>query len=164
LREKKDFARALEHAQASVTIHKALLAADHLKTAEALDEQGMSLLGLARYGEALRVYEEALAGKRKKLPPGHDDLHYSYDGVGQALLGLGRTREAIEALRQALTFTGVPPEMLGESGFALARALRQEGRHEEARAEAARARERLTQAGRTGRAADVEAWVASPGR
>jgi tetratricopeptide (TPR) repeat protein/predicted Ser/Thr protein kinase len=164
LREKKDFARALEHAQACVTIHKALLGADHLKIAEALDEQGMSLLGLARYGEALRVYEEALAGKRKQLPPGHDDLHYSYDGVGQALLGLGRTREAIEALRQALTFTGVPPEMLGESGFALARALRQEGRHEEARAEAARARERFTQAGRTGRAADVEAWVASLGR
>jgi tetratricopeptide (TPR) repeat protein/predicted Ser/Thr protein kinase len=164
LREKKDFARALEHAQASVTIHKALLAAEHLKIAEALDEQGMSLLGLARYDEALRVYEETLAVKRKQLPPAHDDLHYSHDGVGQALLGLGRTREAIEALRQALTFTGVPPEMLGESGFALARALRQEGRHEEARAEAARARERFTQAGRTGRAADVEAWVASLGR
>jgi tetratricopeptide (TPR) repeat protein/predicted Ser/Thr protein kinase len=161
LREKKDFARALEHAQASVTIHKALLSADHVKIAVALDEQGMSLLGLARYAEALRVYEEALAGKRKGLPPGHDDLHYSYDGVGQALLGLGRTREAIEALRQALTFTGVPPHMLGESGFALARALWQEGRHEEARAEAARARERFTQAGRTGRAADVEAWVSS---
>jgi tetratricopeptide (TPR) repeat protein/predicted Ser/Thr protein kinase len=159
LREKKDFARALEHAQASVTTHKALLAADHLKIAEALDEQGMSLLGLARYDEALRVYEEALAGKRQRLPPDHDDLHYSYDGVGQALLGLGRTREAIETLRQALTFTGVPPEMLGESGFALARALRQEGRHEEARVEAARARERFTQAGRTGRAADVEAWL-----
>ncbi len=164
LREKKDFARALEHAQACVTTHKALLAADHLKIAEALDEQGMSLLGLARYDEALRVYEEALAGKRKKLPPGHDDLHYSYDGVGQALLGLGRTREAIEALRQALSFTGVPPEMLGESGFALARALWQEGRHEEARAEAARARERFTQAGRTGRAADVDSWVTSLGR
>jgi tetratricopeptide (TPR) repeat protein len=164
LREKKGFARAMEHAQASVTIHKALLAADHLKIAEALDEQGMSLLGLARYDEALRAYEEALAVKRKQLPPGHDDLHYSYDGVGQALLGLGRTREAIEALRQALTFTGALPEMLGESGFALARALWQESRHEEARAEAARARERFTQAGRTGRAADVGAWAASLGR
>jgi len=164
LREKKDFARALEHAQASVTIHKTLLAAEHLKIAHALDEQGMSLLGLARHDEALRVYEEALAVKRKQLPPDHYDLHYSYDGVGQALLGLGRAREAIEALRQALTFADVPPEVLGESGFALARALKQEGRHAEAQAEAARARERFTLAGRTGRAAEIEAWVTSLGR
>ena len=121
LREKKDFARALEHSQASVAIHKALLAPDHLKIAEALDEQGMSLLGLARYEEALRVYEEALGDKLKRLEPDDEDLQYSYDGVGQALLGLGRTREAIESLRKALTFTGVPPALLGESGFSLAR-------------------------------------------
>jgi hypothetical protein len=59
-------------------------------------------------------------------------------GVFRAISRLASSSpEAIEALRQALTFTGVPPDMLGESGFALARALR---------------------------AADVEAWVSSLGR
>jgi tetratricopeptide (TPR) repeat protein/predicted Ser/Thr protein kinase len=164
LREKKDFTRALEHARTYVTLLEAFFGAEHLKVAEALDEEGMSLLGLERYDEALRVYEEALASKRKLLAPDDDDLQYSYDGVGQALLGLGRTREAIETLQRALTFTGVPPDALAETGFALARALRQEGRHEEARAEAARARERFTQAGRAARAADVEAWVSSLGQ
>ncbi|WP_426755072.1 protein kinase domain-containing protein [Myxococcus sp. Y35] len=159
LREQREFARALEHARASVALHRELLGGTHLKVAEALDEEGMSLLALGRNEEALKVYEEALAVKRAQLGPEHEDLQYSYDGVGQALLGLGRTREALVPLRKAVAFTGAQEDSLGESGFALARALWKEGQGEEARAEAAKARERFAASGRTSQADAVRAWL-----
>ncbi|NPC84323.1 tetratricopeptide repeat protein, partial [Pyxidicoccus fallax] len=161
LREQKDFPRALEHARASVAIHRELLGDGHVKVAEALDEEGMSLLGLGRYEEALKVYEAALAMKRQHLEPGAEELQYSYDGVGQALLGLGRTREALEPLRQAVSFADAEEDSLGESGFALARALFKEGQAEEARGVAAKATEHFTAAGREPRAKEVRSWLES---
>ncbi|WP_275902266.1 protein kinase domain-containing protein [Myxococcus vastator] len=159
LREQREFARALEHARASVALHRELLGDSHLKLAEALDEEGMSLLALGRNEEALKVYEAALAVKRAQLGPDDEDLQYSYDGVGQALLGLGRTREALVPLRKAVAFTDAQEDSLGESGFALARALWKEGQGAEARAEAAKARERFTASGRTLQADAVRAWL-----
>ncbi|GHG94824.1 serine/threonine-protein kinase [Comamonas sp. JC664] len=159
LREQRQFTRALEHARASVTLHRELLGGDHVKLAEALDEEGMSLLALGRHEEALKVYEAALAVKRARLAPDDEDLQYSYDGVGQALLGLGRTLEALEPLRKAVAFTGAQDDSLGESGFALARALWKEGQGAEARAEAAKARERFAASGRTSQADAVRAWL-----
>ncbi|MFP2956905.1 protein kinase domain-containing protein [Myxococcus sp. 1LA] len=158
-REQREFVRALAHARASVALHRELLGGSHLKLAEALDEEGMSLLALGRNEEALKVYEEALAVKRAQLEPDDEDLQYSYDGVGQALLGLGRTREALVPLRKAVAFTGAQEDSLGESGFALARALWKEGQGAEARTEAAKARERFTASGRTPQADAVRAWL-----
>ncbi|AKQ63410.1 Serine/threonine kinase family protein [Myxococcus hansupus] len=159
LRELRQFTRALEHARASVALHRELLGASHLKLAEALDEEGMSLLALDRHEEALKVYEAALSVKLTQLAPDDEDLQYSYDGVGQALLGLGRTREALVPLRKAVAFTGAQEDSLGESGFALARALWKEGQGVEARAEAAKARERFAASGRTSQADAVRAWL-----
>ncbi|WP_414115073.1 tetratricopeptide repeat protein [Corallococcus macrosporus] len=158
-REQREFVRALAHARASVALHRELLGNNHLKLAEALDEEGMSLLALGRNEEALKVYEEALAVKRAQLEPDDEDLQYSYDGVGQALLGLGRTREALVPLRKAVAFTGAQEDSLGESGFALARALWKEGQGAEARTEAAKARERFMASGRTPQAEAVRAWL-----
>ncbi|HZI09960.1 MAG TPA: serine/threonine-protein kinase, partial [Myxococcus sp.] len=126
-REQGDFAKALKHAQQSVALHRELLGSGHLKLAEALDEEGMSLLALGRYEEALKDYEEALAVKRQQLDADDEQLQYSYDGVGQALLGLGRAKEALEPLRKAVAFTSAQEDSLGESGFALAKALFKEG-------------------------------------
>ncbi|QSQ22719.1 serine/threonine protein kinase [Pyxidicoccus parkwayensis] len=161
LREQGDFTGALEHARASVAIHRELLGNDHLKVAEALDEEGMGLLGLKRYEEALKVYEEALKVKRQHLEPGDEELHYSYDGVGQALLGLGRTRDAVEPLRQAVTFASAQEDSLGESGFALAQALYKEGQSDEARTEATRAGDHFKASGREVRAQAVQTWLES---
>jgi tetratricopeptide (TPR) repeat protein len=161
LREKKDHARALEHARAAVHIREATFGKGSPQVAEVLDEVGMCLLGLARYEEALRIYEEALAAKRKALPAEDEQLQYSYDGVGQALLGLGRARESLEPLRQAVSFASAPADVLAESGFALARALWVSGQQPEARGEAARARERFTQAGLAPRVSEVDSWLAS---
>ncbi|HLL06923.1 MAG TPA: serine/threonine-protein kinase [Myxococcaceae bacterium] len=161
LRELKELPRALEQVQAAVRIRRSLQGPTHLAVAEALEEEGMALLALGRYEEALKVYEEALAVKRQHLEEGHEDLQYSYDGIGQALLGLGRTREALEPLRRAVSFTEAQEDSLGESGFALAHALYKEGQSQEARAEAARAQERFTAAGRTEQAQKVRAWLDS---
>jgi tetratricopeptide (TPR) repeat protein/predicted Ser/Thr protein kinase len=161
LRELKELPRALEHAQASVSLHRKLLGPTHLSLSVALDAEGMCLHALGRYEEALKVYEESLAIKRQQLEEGHEDFQYAYDGIGQALVGLGRTREALEPLRRAVTFTGAQQDSLGESGFALAHALWKEGQPDEARAEATRAYERFTAAGRAAQAQQVRAWLDS---
>jgi len=164
LRQLGELPLALEHARVAADIRKQVLGPDNELTAELMDEVGMCLLGLRRYGEALEVYRSALDIKRKALEPGDEQLQYSYDGVGQALLGLGRAREAIEPLRQAVAITSAPPGTLAESGFALARALWQEGRRPEALAEAARAEARFIEARDAGRAAEVASWRVGPGK
>ncbi len=161
LREMGQQARALEHARAAAGIREALFGKDSAQAAEAVDEVGMCLLDLKRHEEALAAFEQALAAKRKALPPGDEQLQYSYDGVGQALLGLGREKEAVEPLRQAVAFASAPPDVLAVSGFALARALWVTGQQPEARAEAARARERFAQAELAPRVSEVDAWLES---
>ncbi|WPB74913.1 serine/threonine-protein kinase [Archangium violaceum] len=161
LRDMGQHEKALEHARAANRIREATFGKDSMPTAETLDEVGMCLLELKRYEEALPIYEAALAAKRKALPPEDMLLQPSYDGVGQALLGLKREQEAIEPLKQAVTFAEAPPDMLAVSGFALARAMWVSGQQPEARAEAARARERFTQAGMAPRVTEVDTWLES---
>ena len=161
LRETGDFTRALKHARAAAHVREATFGKGSPQAAEALDEVGMCLLGLKQYEEALKVYEEALAAKRQALPADDEQLQYSYDGVGQALLGLGKAREALEPLKQAVSFASAPADVLAESGFALARALWVSDQKPEARGEAARARERFTQAGLAPRVSEVDSWLES---
>ncbi|MDY7227374.1 serine/threonine-protein kinase [Hyalangium rubrum] len=166
LREEGNPAAALEHARAVVDIRKPLLGPDHRQTTGAMAEVGQCLLDLERYPEALRVYEETLALQLRVLKPEDTYLQYTYDGVGQALLGLGRALDAIAPLRKAVSFESMPPDVLAISGFALAKALSEEGQHEAARAEAEKARERFTRAGKEQRAAEILAWLeaqAKPG-
>lgn len=160
-REMKDYARALEHARAATAIRRSFLDTSTPLFAGSLDEEGMCLLLLGRYDEALRVYEEALATKRKALPPDDKRLQFSLDGVGQALLGLGRAREAVDPLKQAVAFTSVSADVRAESGFALAKALWLTGSPEDARNEAAQARQRFTEAGQKTRATEVDTWLGS---
>ncbi|WP_304504068.1 tetratricopeptide repeat protein [Corallococcus sp. EGB] len=161
LREQRDFTAALEHARVSVTLHRTLLGNQSVKLAEALDEEGMCLLALKRYPDALRDYEEALKVKQEKLGPDDELVYYSLDGVGQALLGLGRTRDAIGPLKQALSFKDAQEDSLGESGFALAQALWKEGEVGEARDAASQALARFRSSGRTAQSKEVEAWLSA---
>jgi tetratricopeptide (TPR) repeat protein/predicted Ser/Thr protein kinase len=159
LREIGNHARALEHARSAVEIRKALFGQEHKQTTGAMAEVGQCLLGLGRYQEALEVYQETLGLQLRTLKPEDEYLQYTYDGVGQALLGLGRAREAIVPLQKAVSYASMSPDVLADSGFALAKALWAEGRPGEARAEASKARERFTQAGLEKRAAEVLAWL-----
>ncbi|WIG94188.1 serine/threonine-protein kinase [Myxococcus sp. SDU36] len=161
LRELKQDARALKHAQAAAQVRKATRGETSVLYAEALDEVGMCLHAMKRYDEALKAYEEALFIKRAALPADDERLQYSYDGVGQALLELGKANESVAPLRQAVSFASAPPDVLAESGFALARALWQTQQPPEARGEAAQARARFTEAGLEARVADVDAWLST---
>jgi tetratricopeptide (TPR) repeat protein/predicted Ser/Thr protein kinase len=161
-RERGDFERALAQARAAVELRKTLFGPEHSSVADALDAVGMVQLGQKHFEDALRSFQEALALKHKALGPQHADLSFSHDGIGQALLGLERPAEAIAPLEQALGFSGIEPDALGESGFALARALWESGRERErARQVAATARERLANAGKKERVAALDAWLAS---
>jgi eukaryotic-like serine/threonine-protein kinase len=161
-RDSGDAQRGLEHAQRAVAIREAVFGPEHAHVADALDGVGMSLLKLRRYDAALQTFERALAMKQKVLGAGHPDLSYSYDGMGQTLLASGQPRKAIAPLEKALSFEGVGPEPLAESGFALARALLESGRGTEgALAEARRARQRFLEVGKTGRAAGLDQWIQS---
>ncbi|RKI04893.1 protein kinase [Corallococcus sp. AB038B] len=155
--------RALPHAQAVVDLYKTLHGEKSAQVAEALDELGMCQLGMKRYDDALKTYEQAVALKRELLPEGDEGLQPSYDGVGQALLGLGRARDSVAPLQLAVSFAAAPPDALAESGFALARALYQTGQSPaalaEARGEATRARERFSESGMDERVGEVDSWL-----
>jgi tetratricopeptide (TPR) repeat protein len=161
-REHGDFDQALAQAQAAVALRKTLFGAEHPSVADALDAVGMCQLSQKRFEDALTSFQDALALKQKALGPKHSDLSFSYDGIGQALLGLARPAQAIAPLEQALGFSGIEPDALGESGFALARALWESGeQRERARQVAATARERLAGAGKQERVAALDAWLAT---
>jgi tetratricopeptide (TPR) repeat protein/predicted Ser/Thr protein kinase len=159
---------ALEHAQAALEVRREALGPKHFDVIVTTEQVGMLLLELKRYEEALAAYRTALALSLEDV--GNDDpgLQFSYDGIGQALVGLGRHAEAVAPLEKALSFkaqveTVDQQRTLGESGFALARALWGLGQRERARAEAARAREVLTRTQQPKKVAELDAWLGSIG-
>jgi tetratricopeptide (TPR) repeat protein len=161
-REKGDLLSALTHVREGLEIRRAALGPEHPAVAHSLDELGMSLIGVKHYDEAIARFQEALALKRKVLGEDHPDLSYSQDGIGQALLAQGKAAEAIAPLEQALSHEDTEPELLAQSGFALAKALWQVGQQpERARAEARRARERYVKLEKPAQVAELDAWLSS---
>ena len=159
-RENGNYAGALEHARAAVSIRQATFGQEHPAVAEALDAVGMSLIGLKQHDEARKTFEAALAMRQKLLGPRHADLVYSYDGLGRALLEQGRAAEALSPLEKALAFKDVEPETQAEVGFNLARALWESGKDRaRARAVARGARERYASLGKQARVKEIDAWL-----
>jgi tetratricopeptide (TPR) repeat protein/predicted Ser/Thr protein kinase len=161
-------ALALEHAQQSLEVRRAVLGPKHLDVIVTMEQVGMCLLELARYEESLEIFRTALALSREDVGDDDPGLQFSYDGIGQALVGLGRYAEAVAPLEKAMSFkaqleTLDQQRTLGESGFALARALWGLGQRERARGEAARAREVLTRIQHSKKLAALDAWLSSIG-
>ena len=104
LMDQKDFAGALVHARASVTGFQTLRAVDPLPLSEALDLEGMCLLGLGRTREAVDVLRQALAFP--SLPG--EVLADTGFALAHALWAEGRAPEArLEAARARERFTQV---------------------------------------------------------
>ncbi|MDB4981963.1 MAG: serine/threonine kinase family protein [Myxococcales bacterium] len=81
---------------------------------------------LHRPREAIALFQRALDLKRRVGAPDSPDLGYPLTGLGQALLMSERGAEAVAPLEQALRVrekNDPDPERLGETRFALARAL-----------------------------------------
>jgi tetratricopeptide (TPR) repeat protein len=102
-----------------------ILGVDHPAVALASSNAGECLNTLGRYAEARVDFERALGIWRRA---GSDVTFQSYalTGLGIALLGEGKPEQATEPLEEALRIRvdkQFDPERLGETRFALARAL-----------------------------------------
>jgi len=101
-----------------------VLGPEHPSVAVVSSNTCEALNRLGRHAEALEQCQRALEVWALN---GVDPVFRSYGltGIGLALLGLGRPGEAIGPLEEAVTARAghVPPALLGESRFALARAL-----------------------------------------
>jgi eukaryotic-like serine/threonine-protein kinase len=97
----------------------------HPTVAQAANNAGEVLNALARYPEARASFEEAVTIWTVQ----HTSvavLAYGETGLGLSLLGEGHTNDAIVPLERALSARSdptTPPELSGETRFALARAL-----------------------------------------
>jgi tetratricopeptide (TPR) repeat protein len=101
-----------------------LLGDEHPLVAMVSNNLGESLNAVHRYGEAFAQYGRAIDLWRKA--GAHTFLQYGLAGLGIALLGERRPAEAVEPLEEALAMrleTKADPAHLGETRFALARAL-----------------------------------------
>jgi len=98
---------------------------DHPLVAMSSNNEGEVLNALHRHPEAQADFERAVEIWNAQ----HADaatLAYAETGLGLALLGQARPKEAIPPLEQALaarTAAKEPAELMGETTFALARAL-----------------------------------------
>jgi hypothetical protein len=142
------------------------LGPDHPYVAMASSNEGECLNALHRPAEAAVLFQRALSIWRQS---GADPTFLSYPltGLGAALLGEGRAADAIAPLEEALktrAAKGFDPERLGETRFALARALW--ARPSERPRARALARQALTDYGQvkvpTAPIPDVAAWLRAP--
>jgi serine/threonine-protein kinase len=157
---------ALAEADRTLAIFRQSLGARHPDVAAVLNNRGEILNALGRWRDAETAFDEALAIWRANF--GDDSIWtaYALTGRGTSLLGERRAAEAVPVLERALAVrarSGADPEALGDSGFALARALGETGREpERARRLAEKARADLAKAGAPPkRLAEVDAWLAS---
>jgi tetratricopeptide (TPR) repeat protein/predicted Ser/Thr protein kinase len=140
------------------------LGPDHPLVGNISSNECEALNRLGRYGEALVACQHALAIWRAT---GTDAAIQSYGltGVGLALLGEGRAAEAVAPLQEAVTAREsghIAPALVGESRFALARALW--SRPAERPRALALARQARSAAGIDAKAiAAIDAWLAKPG-
>ena len=123
-----------------------------------------ALNGLGRFAEARRECLDALA---MWTAAGTDVglMSYGQTGLGIALLGLGRAAEAIEPLELAVRARvdeKVAPRLIGESRFALARALWSRPA-DQARARTLARLARADAAGDVKMRARIDAWLAKAG-
>jgi len=64
---------------------------------------GLCLSSLGRHADALKLHEEALAGRRQILTPDHVDTRWSMWVVADSLVKLNRGAEAIALIDECLT-------------------------------------------------------------
>jgi tetratricopeptide (TPR) repeat protein len=143
-----------------------VVGSDHPWVAMVLANEGDTLNALHRHVQARAAFEMALAiWRRQKAEPAR--MASSETGLGLALLGEGRPLEAIEPLDRALEARAdrsTPPELVGQTRFALARAewAKPGARsHALALARAARA-DYVGVAGGDSTVAAIDSWLHSP--
>jgi tetratricopeptide (TPR) repeat protein len=85
-----------------VDIYREVLPPTDPSLATAVNNLGMLLQRMGKYGEARSLYEEALQIYRKGLPPDHPGLGPAINNLGMLLKALGKRAEARPLLEEAL--------------------------------------------------------------
>jgi len=158
--------RALEHA---TKVPEPTLPKDrhHPDQIGRIDVRGRALMAAGRWTEAVAALEPAVARLKDWYPPDHPGPSWGLEALGIALLETGdaaRARVSLEeALRLRETWAAAHPRAMGDTRFALARALTALGESPAEAMELARsAHDDYKRAPnvRTGDVARVEAWLA----
>ncbi|HVX97552.1 MAG TPA: serine/threonine-protein kinase [Polyangia bacterium] len=143
-----------------------LLGPEHPVVAMVSSNRGESLDYLGRYAEARADFSRA-ADIWRRAKADEMFLSFAFTGLGTALLGEGKTGDAVAPLEEALRIRvakRLDPERLGETRFALARALwSRPGERERSRDLARQALMDYAQVKTpTAPIPDVAAWLRSP--
>jgi tetratricopeptide (TPR) repeat protein len=160
------YAEAKQRLMDALGRREAALGPDHPDVGETLCTLGDVALAQGRLSEAEAHYRRARAIFERKLEPNHRYRAAPLAGLGRIRLERGDTKQAIPLLDEAERLLAARSPFRGDRAsvrFLLARALARSN-PPRARALAGQALDELRTAGLTSRAAEVEAWLGSPGR
>ncbi|MES1158249.1 MAG: tetratricopeptide repeat protein, partial [Haliangium ochraceum] len=166
LLQMRRYNEALAQIESAVVILKSKLGNNHPDVAMEFNNRGEALNGLGRFREGRESFERALAIWQRELGGDEVDLAYALTGIGLSYLGESNPDQAITHLQRALEIRESHHVDLGEIGetrFALARALWDSGRdHSRARRFATQARQEIAKPGSASDArVMIERWLAS---
>ncbi|MEX1367527.1 MAG: tetratricopeptide repeat protein [Nannocystaceae bacterium] len=169
LRQQGKLDEARVHLQRALEISKQALGPDHPDVASSATNLGNLLLRQKRYDEAEQLYRRALEIQQGALPADHPHISSSLLGLAKISLSREEYETAREAAERAVTIregAQMPPELVAEARFVLARALENaSAERSRARALAEQARKSWMDAGAedsqtTDYLAEVEQWLA----
>jgi len=122
---KGEFERAAQHAQLALEIREETVGADHPHTASSLTNLGLIAEKRRDWAEAVRLNKRAVRIFDAALGPKHPYVAHPLTSLGRALLERGEGPSAVTHLQRALEIreASSTPEEVGETRFALARAL-----------------------------------------
>jgi tetratricopeptide (TPR) repeat protein len=121
---------ALRHSDKAIELTRRALGAEHPFMGNHYTNRGEILNGLGRWQEAQAAFTRAQAIWEKQMRPEHLHFAYPLTGIGLSYLGERQPERAVAPLERALTIRRAhneAPKRLGETLFALARALWESG-------------------------------------
>ena len=164
----KQPAEALVYFNRAIEVCHKALKPDHAECARVLGGIADAERMLGKLDEALRVYQQALAGQEKALGPKHPDLIHQLKGMAHVELARHGAVRARVPLERALAIAEAQPDLaeLAEVRFLLARALWASGEPQRARVLATQARDGFANAGAPVRRDldEVAAWLSTTAR
>jgi len=124
-------AEALELCDRSLRIRQRAQGNDHPRVADELSNRGEILSAMGRLPEAIAAYQRAKEIWERELGPDAPSVAYALTGMGKAYVGLHQPRAARPLLERALAVrehNDPNGPHLGETEFALAQAIFDEGK------------------------------------
>jgi len=156
--------KALARHSQALDIWIAALGEKHASVGISLLNVGYTLTALERFRDAVEVNTRAVGVFQHALGPEHPNVSYAYTALASAHFANGTYEDALRPLEQMLAMEAVrqlPPTMVAEAQFLLARSLGELGRSRARSRQLARtARAAWLKAEGTDQAKEIDAWLA----